>query len=41
METRFRKAQEEARAASNEAKKRAQAVADAERALKRAREALP
>lgn len=41
METRFRKAQEEARAASNEAKKRAQGVADAERALNRARAAFP
>ncbi|HEV7243009.1 MAG TPA: hypothetical protein VGQ36_27530 [Thermoanaerobaculia bacterium] len=41
METRFKKAAEEARAASNEVKKRAQAVADAERALNRARAALP
>ncbi len=40
MEARSRKALGEARAASNEAKKRAQAVADAERALNRARSAL-
>jgi hypothetical protein len=40
IETRFRKAQEDARAASSEAKKRLQAVADAERALNRARSAL-
>lgn len=40
LETRSRSAQEDARAASSEAKKCAQAVADAERALNRARAAL-
>jgi hypothetical protein len=40
IEARFAEAKEETRAASNEAKKTAQAVADAERALAKARAAL-